>query len=139
MNFKIYTGSEQVTFRRLEKDSATVIEAGKMVTLDVNWLAEEADAASTSLAFTQDWAGEGQTYVYVVALYENLVFVGTADQPFVAANRNTEVDLVINSGNQEIDLWASTTDALKVLGSDDAGTVWSEFGVKFKINKPICL
>ncbi len=63
---------------------------------------------------------------------------GTADANFAVANLYTEVDVVINSGVQNIDLGASTTDVLRVIPNvvdTDLNTVGSPLNVLVTINK----
>jgi hypothetical protein len=53
--------------------------------------------------------------------------------------RDTEVDLVINTLVQQIDVGASTTDVFRIVGGTDAGTVGSASEIKIRLNKPIYL
>jgi len=139
MAFTLHSAWNTLQTKVLEKDSATVLTAFDFCALDANGLAVVASATDTALAYVMVDAPAGTTEVVVLSDYSQAFFTGTADQVFATTNRNTEVDLVINSGVQEVDLWASTTDVFKVLGSVDAGTVGSDLNVKFKLNKPICL
>jgi len=52
-DFKIISTGVNNRTMQLEKASATVIEAGDLVTLDANGLAIKAVAASTQVAFTE--------------------------------------------------------------------------------------
>ncbi|MCP3683066.1 MAG: hypothetical protein GY861_10280, partial [bacterium] len=129
----------------LEKDPTTVLEQGQFCTIDAaTGLAVKATAASTSIALViaTPETGSGllaDNKVQVSADF-NAVLVGTADAPFAKTNRNTEVDIAIDgSGNQLIDIAASTTDVLVVLASEDAGTVGSAEEVLVKVNKPLSL
>lgn len=135
-DFKIYKSNVTNNTMTLEKASATVIEAGDLVTLDAGGLAIKATAASTTLAFCEAGGADGETEIQVIVDAE-LTLTGTADANFAKANRGALVDLVVNTGNQEIDLGASVTDVFKVLPGTDAGTVGSANEVRVVINKPI--
>lgn len=132
-DFKVVSTNSDTRRITLVKASATVIEAGDMVTLDAGWLAIKGVAGSTSLAYTEVGAGDGETSISVIA-DKTIVFEGTADANFAAANRGALVDLVTNTGAQEIDLGASVTDVFKVVPSSDAGTVGSTEKVRVVIN-----
>ena len=135
--FKLFTpGRSSLEVQYLEKNPAVTDNlVGQAVTLTAWGLATPAVAASTAVAIcVQDINGK----IGVVA-NEDAVFTGTWDAVFAKTNRNTEVDLVINSWVQEIDLWASTTDVFKILATENAGTVWSDKLIKFRINKTLAL
>ena len=132
--FRLYNTNEVYRTKVLEKASATVIEAWDLVALDAGWLAIKAVAASTAIAYTETGAGDGETEIVVIA-DKDVVLSGTADANFAKANRGTEVD--ITDTTQLIDLGASATDVLKILPSEDAGTVGATTEVKVKINKSI--
>lgn len=121
----------------LEKDPATTLEQGQLCSIDAGGLAIKTTALSTEVALVM--AVLSDTRVQVMA-DDTVVLKGTADANFAKANRNTEVDVAIDgSGNQLIDLGASSTDVLKVLASEEAGTVGSTLNVLVRINKPIAL
>lgn len=130
----VETGVNNRTMQ-LEKASATVIEAGDLVTLDANGLAIKAVAASTVLAFTEAWAGDGETTIEII-VDDNLILEGTWDAVYAESMRGTEVDLV-GTTTLLIDVWASTTDVFKILPTTNAGTVGSTDNIRVKINKPI--
>ena len=134
-DFKIISTGVNNRTMTLEKASATVIEAGDLVALDANGLAIKAVAASTQLAFTPTWAGDGDTEIDVI-VDDNLVLSGTGDANFAESMRGTEVDLV-GTTTQLIDVWTSATDVLKILPSTDAGTVGATTDIRFTINKPL--
>ena len=136
VDFKIVSTFSDTRRITLEKASATVIEAGDLVTLDAGGLAIKAVAGSTKLAFTEVGAGNGVTTMTVVS-DERVLLEGKGDANFAKANRGAEVDLVVNGTNQEIDLGASTTDVLKVDASNTAGTVGSADKIRVTINKSI--
>lgn len=123
--------------RRQDLDiaSATVIEAGDMVTLDAGWLVIKAVAASTQIAFTEVGSLVGETSMTVIA-DDRVRYKGTGDAVFAKAQRATEVDLV-GTTTQLIDLGASATDVLKVAAGLDAGTVGATTDIIVTINKPI--
>lgn len=136
-DFKVYKTNKQLGQLTLDKDSATVLRGGTFITLDGNKLAIEADATSAAVAYTEDGAAAGAT---TVSVYEknDVFFVGTADRAYAATDLSNEVDIVINSGVQEIDLDASSTDVLKVVPAqpdDDANQVGQDTNVVVKINK----
>jgi len=135
-DFRIYNEGDNFRTKVLEKDSATVLRAGTLIALDAGGLAVEADATSTAVAYTEAGALADTTEVSVIT-DSTLVLSGTADEAFAKTNRGTEVDVVINSSKQEIDLGASVTDVLKVLPSEDAGVVGELTEVKVVINKTL--
>lgn len=133
-DFKLKTVyTKGAPMKTLVKASATVIEAGDMVEL-ASGLAIKATATGTSLAWSPSGAPAGVTTVQVLN-DPKAEFTGTADAVFAVTQRGTEVDLVVNTGAQQIDVGASTTDVLKVDVSDDAGTVGSASNVTVRINK----
>lgn len=119
--------------KTLAKASETVIEAGDMVALDAGLAIKGVDA-SKALAYSPTWAAAGETTVQILN-DKDAEFIGTADANFAAADRGTEVDLVLSGGTQEIDLGTSSTDVFKVSVGTDAGTVGAKTNVKVKINK----
>lgn len=140
MAFKLHSAGNTVTMKKMDKDTATVLAAGDFCGIDVNGLAVVADALSAKLAYVMADAGTGTTEVYcAVADFTQIYFTGTGDAPFATTMRDTEVDMVINSLVQEIDVGASTTDVFRIVWGLDAGTVWSDLEIKFRLNKPIYL
>ena len=115
--------------------SATVIEAGDMVTLDAGGLVIKAVAASTQIAFTEVGSADGETVMTVVA-DERVKYKGTGDAVFAKAQRGTEVDLV-GTTTLLIDVATSVTDVFKISGGLDAGTVGETTDIIVTINKPI--
>lgn len=135
MDFELVKSSQNATYIEIPTASATVIEAGDMVTIS-SWLCVKADASSTALWWTPSGSADGDTVTTV--LYDpDAIYKGTADANFAVANRWTEVDLVMSTADQLIDLWTSTTDVFKVWVTDDAGTVGSTADVYVKINKQL--
>ena len=134
-DFKIISTGVNNRTMSLEKASATVIEAGDLVTLDANGLAIKAVAASTQLAFTEAGAWAGELTIDVV-VDDNLVLSGTWDAVYAESMRASEVDLV-GTTTLLVDVWASVTDVLKILPSTDAGTVGATTDIRVTINKPL--
>jgi hypothetical protein len=114
--------------------SATVIEAGDLVTLDTD-LIIKAVAVSTALAYAPLGSPAGETKIEVTK-GNDFLLEGTADAAFAVTNKGAEVDLV-GTTNLLIDLGESTTDVFKVDISENAGTASSTANVRVKINKPL--
>lgn len=133
MDFKIKDG-EQVRTRRCAIASATVIEAGDLVTL-TSGLITKAVAASTALGYAVEDSAVGDTLIDVT-VGNDFSLVGTADANFAVTDRGITCDLV-GTTNQLIDLGTSTTNVLQVGIGSDAGTVGSTSEVEVKINKPL--
>lgn len=136
-DFKVYKPNKQLGQVTLPKDSATVIRPGTFVGLDGSKEAIEADATTAAIAYTEDGAAAGET---TVSVYEknDVFFQGTADRAYAATDLNNEVDIVINTSKQEIDLDASSTDVLKVMPAQpdrESNQVGSDENVIVKINK----
>ena len=134
-DFRLVSTLADTRTMTLEKASATVIEAGDMVTLDAGWLVIKAVEASTALAYTDTGAGAWETEITILA-DDRLVFEGTGDANFAKAQRGTEVDLVWTT-TQLIDVGSSATDVFKIVPGVDAGTVGSTAKIRVTINKTI--
>ena len=134
-DFKV-VGDEQLRTVICTKESATVIEAGDLVDEDGSGYIAKADASSTKVAYCPKGAPAGVTDVEVT-VGNDFVLEGTADANFAIANKGTEVDLVMDSTTQKIDLGTSTTDVFLVDISENAGTVGAATGVRVRINKPL--
>lgn len=135
MDFKIVGGLNGVPTVLATIASATVIEAGDLVDL-TNGLITKATASSTVLAYAPNGSADGETKIEVT-VGNDFILEGTADANFAVANKGAEVDLVVTSNVQLIDLGESTIDVLKVDISENAGTVGATTGVRVKINKPL--
>jgi len=133
MDFKIKDG-EQVRTTLATIASATVIEAGDLVTL-ASGLIVKAVAASAAVAYAPNGSADGETEI-VVTVGNDFTLVGTADANFVVTQKGTEVDLV-GTTTQLIDVGASSTNVLKVGIGSDAGTVGAATNVTVKINLPL--
>lgn len=134
MDFKINDG-EQLRTVKATIASATVIEAGDLVTLDGSGLVIKAVAGSTAIAFAPTGSANGET-TCDVTVGNDFTLVGTADANFAATMKGTEVDLV-GTTTQLIDVGSSATDVLKIDVSENAGTVGAATNVTVRINKPI--
>ncbi len=135
MDFKIVGGLHGVPTVLATIASATVIEAGDMVTLDTG-LVVKADETSAALAYAPLGSANGETKIEVT-VGNDFVLEGTGDAVFAVAQKGTEVDLVMDSADQQIDVGSSTTDVFLVDVSENAGTVDSASGIRVKINKPL--
>ena len=112
-------------YETLEKASATVIAPNSFVKL-ASWLAVEDDGAGTALAFTKAWAWEWATTVTVIR-NPNLVLAITPNANFAKTHRGNTYDIAIASDKQVLNVWATTTNVLKVLASSTHGTVgWTD-------------
>jgi len=133
-DFKIYSTPTTIVTKTLAIASATVLEEGDMCALTAG-LATKGVAASTALAYVAEASAVGDTTVKVVAT-PGVVYEGTGDAVFAAAQRGTEVDLV-GTTTLLIDVGASTTDVFKIEAGTDAGTIGSTAGILVSINKPL--
>ena len=134
MDFKIVGGLHGVPTVLATIASATVIEAGDMVTLD-DGLIVKAGAASAAIAYAPNGSADGETKIEVT-VGNDFLLEGTADANFAVTQKGTEVDLV-GTTTLLIDVGESATDVLKVDISENAGTVGSVDNVRVKINKPL--
>ncbi len=139
INFNIVRQDRDGSTAVVEKDALTTdIVQGQFATIDpATGLAIKATAASTSIMYVLSVISDTKV---LVSKDLSAVFEGTADAPFAKTFRNTEVDIAIDGdGNQLIDIEASTTDVLKVVSSEDGGTVGETTKVLVTINKPVAL
>ncbi len=135
MDFKLKTG-EQVRTRHYEKASATVIEAGDFIALDANGLAIKATAASTKIAWCPNGAAAGEV-ICEASIGNDFTLKGAGDAVFAESMRGSEVDIVVTSTVQLVDVGASATDVLRIVPYNDAGTVGSTANIEVRINKPL--
>ena len=133
MDFKLRNG-EQVRTVLATKDTATVIEAGDLVTLS-SGIIIKAVAGSAAIAYTPKGAPAGVTEVEVT-VGNDFELIGTAENVFAVDQKGTEVDLV-GTTTLLIDNNATVTDVFKVAIDKNAGTVGSTASVVVKINKPL--
>jgi len=115
--------------------SATVVEAGDVVELDTG-LIVKGTATGAALAWTPGGSAAGETEIEVT-VGNDFTLLGTGDAAFAVTQKGTEVDLVVDTGVQLIDVGASSTDVFKIGISTDSGTVGSTADIEVKINKPL--
>jgi len=132
-DFEIKGGSK-VRTQLADKESATVIEAGDLVTMTSGYIVK-AGASSAKIAYAPNGAAAGELQVEVT-IGNDFTLVGTADANFAITDKGAEVDLV-GTTNLLIDLGESTTDVFVVGIGTTAGTAGSTANVEVKINKPL--
>ncbi len=135
MDFEIVGGLHGIPTVLATIASATVIEPGDLVSMTDGLIVKATDA-STALAYAPKGSADGETKIEVT-VGNDFLLKGTADANFAVANKGAEVDLVVTSDVQLIDLGSSSTDVLKIDISENAGVVGSKLGVQAKINKPL--
>lgn len=91
--------------------------------------------ASTALGYSVSDSADWDTTVLVYS-DERVILSGTADANFAVTDKGIECDITWIT-TQLIDLWTSTTDVLKVISSEDAGTVGEKTNVLVTINKTL--
>lgn len=115
--------------------SATVIESGDVCAISSGLIIKGVDA-STKLAYSPAASPSGDTQIELT-VGNNFVLEGTGDAVFAVAQKGTAVDLVVNTGVQQIDVGTSSTLVFAIDMSENAGTVGSASGIRVRINKPI--
>jgi hypothetical protein len=115
--------------------SATVIEAGDVCEYS-SGLPVKGTASAAKLAYSPFASASGDTQIELT-VGNAFVLVGTGDAVFAVAQKGTEVDLVVNTNVQQIDVGASSTDAFLIDISENAGVVGVAAGISVRINKPI--
>lgn len=133
MDFKLKTG-EQLRTVIAKKESATVIEAGDMVTMTSGYIVK-AGAASALIAWCPSGAPAGVTDVEVTVGNE-FTLIGTADANFAITDKGLVQDLK-GTTDMLIDLGTSSTNVIQIGISATAGTVGSTKNIEFKIAKPL--
>lgn len=133
MDFKV-VGDEILRTVICTIASATVIEAGDVCELS-SGLPVKGTATGAALAYSPFACASGTTQIEL-SVGNDFVLEGTADAVFAASYKGTEVDLVVTSTVQYIDVGSSSTDVFLVDISENAGTVGSASNVRVKINKP---
>lgn len=131
MDFKLKNG-ENLRTVKAKKALATVIEAGDMVAISSGLIIKAVDA-SEKIAWCPAGAGDDTTDVEVT-VGNDFTLVGTGDTAFAVAKKGAEVDIVVNTGAQQIDLGSSTTDVFIVSIAEDAGVVGSASEIEVRIN-----
>lgn len=112
--------------------SATVIEAGDVCELS-SGLPIKGTATGAKLAFSPFACANGDTQIELT-VGNDFVLEGTGDAVFAVTQKGSEVDLVVTSTVQYIDVGESTTDVFVVDISENAGTVGSASNIRVKIN-----
>lgn len=134
MDFKV-VGDEALRTVIVTIASATVIEAGDLCELS-SGLPVKGTATGAKLAYSPEACANGDTQIEL-SEGNNFVLEGTADAVFAVTQKGSEVDLVVNSTVQQIDVGSSSTDVFIVDISENAGTVGSTSNVRVRINKYI--
>ena len=129
-----FTVVEDITLRTVIVTiaSAEVIEAGDMCELS-SGLPVKGTASGAKLAYAPFASPSGDTQIELT-IGNDFTLKGTGDAAFAVSQKGTEVDLVVNSNNQEIDVGASSTDVFVVDISENAGTVDALTNIRVKIN-----
>lgn len=135
-DFKVYANPQGATPRFCKIASATVIEDGDAIGI-ASGLVVKANASTASIGIAAAPSANGETTDIPVWTDPSIIFSGTADANFAAANRSTIVDLVMSGANQLIDIGASDTEVFTVEPGGNAGTIGSPANVLVRINKPI--
>lgn len=115
--------------------SATVIEAGDVCELSSGIPIKGTDSAA-ALAFSPYACANGDTQIELT-VGNDFVLEGTGNAVFAVTQKGAEVDLVVSTGVQLINVGASSTDVFKVDISENAGVVGSASGIRVRINKPL--
>lgn len=115
--------------------SAEVIEAGDLVEAS-SGLPVKATATGARLAFAPLASPNGDTQIELT-VGNDFILEGAGDAAYAVAQKGTEVDLVVNSTVQQIDVGTSSTDVFVVcMGQPDA-VVGSTGNIRVVLNKPL--
>lgn len=133
-DFKIKQQGSDFRTRMAEIASATVIEAGDLVTLTSN-LIVKAGAASTALAYAINGSANGETSIEITE-GTDFTLTGTGDAVWSEDYRG---DLAGISGTTTllVDVTGASTNVIRLGVAEDSGTVDSTADIEFKIVKPI--
>ncbi len=134
MDFKV-VGDEALRTTICTIASATVIEAGDVCELDTG-LVVKGTATGAALAYSPAASADGDTQIEL-SVGNDFVLEGTGDAAFAVTQKGTEVDLVVTTNVQYIDVGSSSTDVFKIDMSENAGTATSVNNIQVRINKPI--
>lgn len=115
--------------------SATVIEAGDLCEYSAG-LPVKATETGAALAYSPAASAAGDTQIELT-VGNDFVLSGLANAVFDVAYKGTEVDLIVDTGVQEVNVGASVTDVFVVDISENAGVVGSARDVRVRINKPV--
>ncbi len=132
-DFKVKNG-EQVRTVKCGIASATVIEAGDIVTLS-SGLIVKAGATSATIAYAPDGSADGETSIDVT-VGNDFTLIGTADAAYAITDQGVECDIA-GTTTLLIDKGENTYKVFKIAIGEDAGTVDSTENVEVKINKPL--
>jgi len=137
-DFKIVGGLDGIPTVFVAKASATVLEAGDIVTM-IDGLAVKAGATSATIAYAPHGAADGELYVEMTRGNNfELVGVKDADVVFAVDQRGDACDLK-GTTDLIIDNDTSSTNVLQICGDKDNGVVGSKAGIRVKIAKPVLL
>jgi len=114
--------------------SATVIEAGDVTEMS-SGLPVKGTATGAKLSYAPIGSANGVTQIELTK-GSDFVLEGTGDAAFAVTQKGTEVDLVVATGVQKIDVGASSTNVFVIDISENAGTVGSASGIRVQINLP---
>jgi len=133
-DFEIKQQGATFRTRKAEKASATVIEAGDLVTLTSN-LIVKAGAGSTLLAFCPNGGADGETSIEVTE-GNDFTLTGTGDGVWSEDYRGDAAGI---SGTTDllVDVTGASTNVIRLGVAEDAGTVGSTADIEFKIILPI--
>ena len=127
--------AEAIRSRIAKKESATVIAAGSLVGVTAGYIVT-ATASHTKVAISEKGAAAGVTDVEI-SVGNEFTLVGTGDAVFAIAQKGTDVDVVVNSTVQQIDVGTSSTLVLTIQPGTDSGVVGSASNIEVRIKKPI--
>ena len=133
MKYKLKEG-EKVRTRIASIETATVIEAGDLVTVSAGYIVKAA-AASTAVAWSPNAHAANSGTEIEVSVGNDFTLLTTGEAAFAIAYKGGEYD--INDTTQTIDWDASTTDVLKISIDKSAGVVGSADDIEVRINKPL--
>lgn len=134
-DFKVVNGEKLRTVKAL-KASATVIEAGDLVTLS-SGLIVKAGAASAAIAFAPNGAGDGETLIDVT-VGNDFTLMGLKDSDAVFAQTQVGATCdVAGTTNLIIDNDTQSTNVLRLTIDNAYGVVGSKVGLVVKIEKPL--
>jgi hypothetical protein len=129
--FRFHDG-EKIRLTRCAIETATVIEAGDLVTMTSGYIVK-AVAASTAVAFCPDGHAANSGTSVEVTVGNDFTLKGTADANFAITDKGVVCN--IDDTTQVIDLNATgETDLLKVSIAEDGGVVGSTEDVVVRIN-----
>jgi hypothetical protein len=120
--------------RLCEIASATVLEAGDLVTLTSN-LIVKAGAGSTLLAYCPKGSADGETTVEITE-GNDFTLVGTGDGVWSEDYRGDSAGI---SGTTDllVDVTGASTNVIRLEAAEDSGTVDSTSKIEFRIILPI--